>query len=87
MATRIRIGKEGEFILPRDLLEGEPPEVGSVLRVCADEEGNLVLMPITPVREYTSGDLKTFAQENEMGPDLESRLRAVLEREPRFYGR
>lgn len=89
MTARIRIGDEGELTLPRELLEGNPPEEGTVLRAHVDEGGNVVLRPIVPVplREYTGEDLETFARENEMSPDLEERLYSLFEREPRFYGR
>jgi bifunctional DNA-binding transcriptional regulator/antitoxin component of YhaV-PrlF toxin-antitoxin module len=89
MTDRITVGNEGELTLPRELLEGKPPEEGTVLRAHVDEGGNVILKPVAPVplREYTGEDLETFARENEMTPEMERRLYSLLEREPRFYGR
>jgi bifunctional DNA-binding transcriptional regulator/antitoxin component of YhaV-PrlF toxin-antitoxin module len=89
MATRIKMGDDGDLTLPRELLEGEPFEEGTVLSAHMDEEGNVILRPLAPVplREYTGEDLETFAEENEMLPKLEERLYSLIRREPRFYGR
>lgn len=89
MTDRITVGNEGELTFPRELLEGKPPEEGTVLRAHLDEEGNVVLRPIAPVplSEYSGEDLEMFARENEMTPELERRLYSLLQREPRFYGR
>ena len=88
MTNRITVGNEGELTLPRELLEGKPPEEGTVLRVHVDEGGNVIFKPIAPVplREYTREDLNTFARENEMTTEMEQRLYSLLEREPRSYG-
>ncbi len=89
MATRIRHNDKGDLTLPRDLIEDEAVEEGTVFEAHRDEGGNLVLRRIVGPegRDYTDEDLAMFAEEDRMTPDLEDRLSSLLSREPRLFRR
>ena len=89
MSPRITFGEGGEFTVPRELVEGEPVEEGTIMRAHLDEEGNVILRPLAPTapRRYSIVDREAFAAEDEMTPELEERLERVLAREPRFFRR
>jgi hypothetical protein len=89
MTGRIRFNEEGEAILPRELLEDEFVEEGTILKAHRDERGNVVLKRLArqPVREYSEEELAMFAEEDEMTPAERDRFLASLGREPRLFGR
>lgn len=82
-------GEGGELTVPRELFEGETPEEGTVMEVRRNDRGDIVLRPIEawPEREYAETDLQTFAEEDELTPELEDRLNSLLRREPRLFRR
>lgn len=89
MAPRITRGDNDELTVPRELLEGESPEEGTLMRVHVNRRGDVILRPLAriPLREYTDEDLAMFAEEDRMPPNLEERLDALLKREPRLFRR
>jgi len=48
METRIQLGEAGELTVPRQLMEGQPVEEGTLMRVHLDSEGNVILKPVAP---------------------------------------
>ena len=75
--------------MPRELVEGDPVGEGTLLTARRDEDGNVVLRRLRqlPTRRYTEEELSRFAEEDAMPRGTEQRLRGVLKREPRFFGR
>lgn len=73
----IEVGKEGVIPLPKDLREETRLKEGDLLLISTNPDGSMTLRP---VREYTEEDLRMFAEEDEMTPELAARVRAFLDK-------
>lgn len=79
MSELLRVGEQG-VIVPKELTEKLRLEEGDALLADANPDGSITLRPITglPVREYAEADLETFADEDELSPELTARTEAFL---------
>ncbi len=76
----IKIGKRGMVTLPKEIIEKSQLKEGDTLLVDTNPDGSITLRPATAlsIREYAEEDLKTFAEEDELSPELAVRVKAFL---------
>lgn len=81
-STRAVVKVDGTVSLPDGLREQAGLRSGLELIANVNPDGSITLRPVDnrPVRLYTDEELRMFAEENEMTPELEERLGAWLRR-------
>ncbi len=66
--------------MPKEIIEKSQLKEGDTLLVDTNPDGSITLRPATAlsIREYAEEDLKTFAEEDELSPELAVRVKAFL---------
>ena len=82
MNSMTKVGKRGVISLPEGIREESHLKEGDLVLVNTNPDGSITLRPATslPVREYTEEDLRMFAEEDDLPPELTARVRAFLDR-------
>lgn len=80
MDSVIKIGKRGVITLPEEIWEKIRLKEGDMLLANVNPDGSITLRPALPAREYTEEELQTFAEEDELPPELAAGVRSFLER-------